>query len=480
MPEKNYDVIVIGGGPAGYVAAIRCAQLGLSTACIDAWKNKSGQPSLGGTCLNVGCIPSKALLDASEHYHFACHEMDSFGINAESVSLDIKKMLARKDNIVSQLTQGISGLFKANHIDWLQGTGKLLNNKKVEFTAHDADPTTLQANNVILASGSRPIDIQAAPVDNNLIVDSSGALEFNQVPKTLGIIGAGVIGLELGSVWNRLGSDVTLLEAQTDFLPILDSQISREALKQMRGQGLKICLGARVISAEIINNQVKVSYQDSDDECSLIVDKLVVAVGRTPNSNNLFSQDSNLLLDENGFVHVDEYCVTNLPGVYAIGDLVRGPMLAHKGSEEGVAVAETIAGQTSKLNLDIIPSVIYTHPEIACVGLTETSIKASGREYKMGFFPFAAIGRAHALGQSGGMVKILADAKSDKILGVHIIGPSASELIAEAVLAMEYSASSEDLARTIHAHPTLSEALHEAALAVDNRAIHKANRKTKK
>ena len=477
MSDSNsFDVIVIGGGPAGYVAAIRCSQLGLQTACVDAWRN-ADKPALGGTCLNVGCIPSKALLDASEQYYHAKHELQDFGIMVGDVSLDLDKMMARKARMTAQLTQGISTLFKGNKIKWFQGHGKLLEHKQVQFTPHDGDSRILQAQHVILATGSRPIEIDIAPTDDTHIVNSTGALSFSAVPQKLGIIGAGVIGLELGSVWNRLGSEVVLLEAQDTFLPMIDQQIAREAMKQYRAQGLTIGLGTRVTHTRVGADGVTIAYQDDTGEQSLLVDKLVVAVGRVPNSRGLSSQNAELLLDERSFVHVDEQCRTNLPGVYAIGDLVRGPMLAHKGSEEGVAVAETIAGHASMLDLATVPAVVYTHPEIAWVGETEESLKATGCDYAVGAFPFAAIGRAHALGQTVGMVKMLADRHTDRILGVHIIGACASELITEAVLAMEFSASSEDLARTIHAHPTLSEALHEAALAVDGRAIHKTNRK---
>ncbi|HEY5719491.1 MAG TPA: dihydrolipoyl dehydrogenase [Gammaproteobacteria bacterium] len=473
--SKSYDVVVIGGGPAGYVAAIRAAQLGLKTACVDNWVNKQGEPALGGTCLNVGCIPSKALLESSEHYHEALHGFAEHGISAKSVTIDVPKMIARKDKIVSDLTGGIRQLFKANKIDWIQGRGRLLAGKQVEVTARDAEqPTLLDAGAVILATGSRPIDIPAARIDRNRIVDSSGALEFTEVPKKLGVIGAGVIGVELGSVWRRLGAEVVMLEAQDTFMPLADEQVARESLRQFKKQGLDIRLGARVMSTKATAKQVAVTYTDKDGEHKLTVDKLIVSVGRRPNSDNLWAADVELLSDESGFVHVDDQCRTTLPDIYAIGDLVRGPMLAHKGSEEGVAVAETIAGQATVLNHDTIPSVIYTMPEIAWVGKNEQQLKAAGIAYRAGSFPFAANGRARAMEQGAGMVKIIADARTDKILGGHIVGPAASELIAEVVLAMEFGASAEDLARTIHAHPTLSESVHEAALAVDGRALHRA------
>ncbi len=474
--SKSYDVVVIGAGPAGYVAAIRAAQLGLKTACVDRWINKQGEPALGGTCLNVGCIPSKALLESSEHYHELLHGLAEHGISAKSVAIDVPKMIARKDKIVSDLTGGIKQLFKANKIDWVQGRGRLVAGKRVEVTPSGAEQPseTLTAGAVILATGSRAIDIPAARIDRDRIVDSTGALEFTEVPKKLGVIGAGVIGVELGSVWRRLGSEVILLEAQDDFMPLADAQIAKEALRQFKKQGLDIRLGARVTSSKATAKQVALTYQDKAGEHKLTFDKLIVAVGRRPNSDNLWASDVELISDESGFVHVDDQCRTTLPDIYAIGDLVRGPMLAHKGSEEGVAVAEIIAGQATVLNHDTIPSVIYTAPEIAWVGKTEEELKAAGTDYRVGTFPFAANGRARAMEQAAGMVKVIADAKTDRILGGHIVGPAASELIAELVLAMEFGASAEDIARTIHAHPTLSESVHEAALAVDGRALHRA------
>jgi dihydrolipoamide dehydrogenase len=474
--SKSYDVVVIGAGPAGYVAAIRAAQLGLKTACVDRWVNKQGEPALGGTCLNVGCIPSKALLESSEQYHELLHGMAEHGISAKSVAIDVAKMIARKDKIVADLTGGIKQLFKANKIDWVQGRGRLLDGKQVEVTPNGAkQPSqTLKAGAVILATGSRPIDIPAARIDHQRVVDSSGALEFTTVPKRLGVIGAGVIGVELGSVWRRLGAEVIMLEAQDSFLPLADAQIAKEALRQFTRQGLDIRLGARVTSTKATAKQVAVTYQDKEGEHKLVFDKLIVAVGRRPNSDNLWAADVDLLIDESGCVHVDDQCRTTLPDIYAIGDLVRGPMLAHKGSEEGVAVAETIAGQAAVLNHDTIPSVIYTMPEIAWVGRNEQQLKAADVDYRVGSFPFAANGRARAMEQAVGMVKLIADARTDRILGGHIVGPGASELIAEVVLAMEFGASAEDIARTIHAHPTLSESLHEAALAVAGRALHRA------
>lgn len=471
---NSFDVVVIGAGPAGYVAAIRCAQHGLNTAVIEEWCNKKNEPALGGTCLNVGCIPSKALLESSEQYYKIANELHEHGIQVENVTLDVAKMIAHKDRVVNDMTGGIQQLFKANKITWLQGHGKLLDGKRVEFTPHKGEVEVLQAENVIIATGSKPIDIDAAPLDGERIVDSSGALEFTEVPKRLGVIGAGVIGLEMGSVWNRLGSKVVLLEAQETFLAPVDSRLSKAAQKEFERQGLEIRLGARVTGVKTGKN-ITVSYEDKDGKQTLQVDKLIVAVGRRPQTDNLAAEEAGLLTDERGFVHVDEQCRTNLPGVYAVGDVVRGPMLAHKGSEEGIMVADLIAGLPGHVNYDTIPWVIYTHPEIAWVGKTEQALKAAGVPVKSGTFNFAANGRARAMEYAIGMVKVIAHAETDRVLGVHILGPMASELIHEAVLAMEFGASSEDIARTIHAHPTLSEAVHEAALSVSKMAIHKAN-----
>ncbi len=472
---NTYDVIIIGGGPAGYVAAIRCAQLGLTTACIEKWINFKGEPALGGTCLNVGCIPSKTLLESSEQYHRAKDVLPAHGIQVGPITLDLNQMMARKEQIVLQLTSGISTLFKANKITWLKGHGKLLAERQVEFTSLEGTVDILDADNVIIATGSVPIEIGSAPTDNESIVDSTGALDFRQVPNKLGVIGAGVIGLELGSVWRRLGAEVIMLEAVEDFLAPVDYQVAREALRQFRKQGLDIHLGARVIGTERVQNQVVVRYQDKEGDHETTVDKLLVAVGRRPNTDNIAAPEADLLFDERGYIHVNEVCETNLPGVYAIGDVVRGPMLAHKGSEEGVMVAERIAGMGVQIDYDTIPWVIYTAPEIAWVGKTEQALKAEGIPFKTGTFPFSANGRAKAIEGAVGMVKLLAHGETDTILGCHILGPYASELIQEVVLAMEFSASSEDLARTVHGHPTLSEAMHEAALAVHGRAIHKIN-----
>lgn len=473
----EYDVVVIGAGPAGYVAAIRCAQLGLKTACVDRWIGAGDKPTLGGTCLNVGCIPSKALLESSARYEEIGHDFGDHGITASGVALDLSKMMARKEKVVGDLTQGIVGLFKANGVEWHQGSGKLLSKQQVQVTAHDGSESVLQAKDVILAPGSSSVEIGAAPLKDGVIVDSTGALAFDEVPRRLGVIGAGVIGLELGSVWRRLGSEVVLLEAQESFLGVADEQIAKDALRQFKRQGLDIRLGARVVSCESSKKGVAVNYQDGKGDHTEMVDKLIVAVGRRPNTEGLADKEVGLLLDEWGFVHVNDQCRSNVPSVYAIGDAVRGPMLAHKGSEEGMMVAEVIAGHKAEMNYDTIPSVIYTHPEIAWAGVTEQALKAAGTQYNVGTFPFAASGRARAAGDSGGMVKVLADATTDRVLGVHIIGHNSSELIAQAVIAMEMGASSEDLAMTVFAHPTLSEALHEAALAVDGRAIHIPNKK---
>jgi len=473
---KSYDVIVIGGGPAGYVAAIRASQLGMKTAVVDDFVYKDGESSLGGTCLNVGCIPSKALLDSSEQYHKVCHNLEAHGIKAKSVELDVAAMIARKDRVVKELTGGIEQLFKANKIDWLKGRGKLIGPGEVQVTAVGGEGKTkvYEATNIIIATGSRPIDIDAAPIDGERVVDSSGALEFTEVPKRLGIIGAGVIGLEMGSVWSRLGSKVVLLEAQDQFLPPVDGRVSKMALREFIRQGLEIRFGARVTNAKVGKN-VNVHYEDKDGKQSMQVDKLIVCVGRRPNTTDLFTEECEILLDERGYINIDEVCRTNIPGVYAVGDVVPGPMLAHKGSEEGVMVAEHIAGMPAHINYDTIPWVIYTHPEIAWVGKTEEQLRAANIPFRSGTFNFAATGRARAMEETSGMVKVIAHAETDRILGVHMVGPQASELISECVVAMEFHASSEDLARIIHAHPTLSEAVHEAALSVSGRAIHKAN-----
>ena len=479
MADK-YDVIVIGGGPGGYVAAIRCAQLGFNTACIEKRINKQDEPALGGTCLNVGCIPSKALLDSSWKYHEAQSSLADHGIKLGDVSLDLDAMHKRKDTIVRNLTGGIAQLFKANKVTWLQGSGQLKSGKQVEFTPLEGDAQTLQAENIILAAGSVPVEIPPTPIDQKLIVDSTGALDLPEVPKRLGVIGAGVIGLELGSVWARLGSEVVVLEAVDTFLPTVDQQIAKDARKQFSKQGLDIRLGARVTGSEVKKNQVVVHFTDNDGDQQETFDRLIVAVGRRPYTEGLLSQDAGVSLDERNFVYVDSQCRTDVPGVYAIGDLVRGPALAHKAIEEGVMVAEVIAGEHTQVNYDAVPGVIYTHPEVAWVGKTEEEVKESGEAYKTGAVPFAANGRAMAAGETGGMVKFVADEKTDRILGMHVVGPQASELIQQGVVAMEFGATIEDLQLMVFGHPSLSETVHEAALAVDYKAIHVAQRRRKK
>ncbi|KAB0549750.1 dihydrolipoyl dehydrogenase [Pseudomonas argentinensis] len=475
--SQKFDVVVIGAGPGGYVAAIKAAQLGLKTACIEKYQDKDGKIALGGTCLNVGCIPSKALLDSSWKFHEAQDGFAVHGISAKGVSIDVPAMVGRKNTIIKNLTGGVAGLFKANGVTLLEGHGKLLAGKKVEVTDKDGNTSVVEAENVILASGSRPIDIPPAPVDQDVIVDSTGALEFQSVPKKLGVIGAGVIGLELGSVWARLGAEVTVLEALDKFLPAADEAVAKEAFKTLTKQGLDIKLGARVTGSEVKKKQVTVNYTDSAGEQKIVFDKLIVAVGRRPVTTDLLASDSGVDLDERGYIFVDDHCATSVPGVYAIGDVVRGMMLAHKASEEGVMVAERIAGHKAQMNYDLIPSVIYTHPEIAWVGKTEQQLKGEGVAVNVGTFPFAASGRAMAANDTGGFVKVIADANTDRVLGVHVIGPSAAELVQQGAIGMEFGTSAEDLGMMVFSHPTLSEALHEAALAVNGGAIHIANRK---
>jgi dihydrolipoamide dehydrogenase len=471
-----YDVVVIGAGPAGYPAAIRAGQNKLKVACVDEWQNTDGSYAFGGTCLNAGCIPSKALLESSELFQRAKDEFAIHGIKIGSLTLDLGAMQKRRASVVKTMTNGINALFKANSVVGIQGHGRLLAGNKVLVKAADGTEKTLEAKNVILASGSTPIRLRSVPHDGKYIVDSWNALEFDAVPKRLGVIGAGVIGLELGSVWRRLGSEVVVLEALETFLPMVDQTIAKEAQRHFKKQGLDIKLGAKVLSAALSGEAVDVSYSDSQGEHSLQVDKLVVAVGRRPFTEGLLADGTGVQLDERGFIKVDEHCRTSAANVWAIGDVVRGPMLAHKGKEEGVMVADLIAGHYGEVNYKVIPSVIYTQPEIAWVGQTEEQVKASGRPYKTGIFPFAASGRARAMEAGAGMAKIVSAKDDDEVLGIHVIGPMAGELIAEAVLAMEYSASTEDIQRTIHAHPTLSEAIHEAALAVDKKAIDALNR----
>ena len=467
----RFDVVVIGAGPAGYTAAIRAAQLGMKVACVDDWRDAKGDAALGGTCLNAGCIPSKALLETSELYVHARDHGAAYGLKFANLTLDLAAMMAHKNKVVSDLTHGIAALFKANGVTWIPGRGKLLpqNNVEISGTAQ-----RLEAEHVILACGSTPVNLKSAPFDGQRIVDSRAALEFKEVPRRLGVIGAGVIGLELGSVWRRLGADVVLLEAQETFLSIADEQVAREALKQLTAQGLDIRLGARVVATKIENSGVTLRYQDKNGEHSESVDRLIVAVGRRPNADGFVTEEARLLFDEWGFVHVDEYCATNLPSVHAVGDLVRGPMLAHKGMEEGVMVAERISGRATTVNYLAVPSVIYTQPEIAWVGKTEQALKAAAVAYRAGVFPFAANGRARAMGEAAGFIKILSETHNDRVVGVHLIGPNCSELVATATLAMSFNASNEDIMLTMFAHPTLSEAMHEAALAGDGHAIHLA------
>ncbi len=472
---KTFDVAVIGAGPGGYTAAIRASQLGLSTVCIDEWKNAKGKASLGGTCLNVGCIPSKALLESSENYERALHKFADHGITVKEVSVDVATMLARKDKIVDTFTGGIGLLFRKNKVASIHGHGRITAGGAVyQVEVKDGDTVeTIEVKHIIIATGSNPRQLPFAPVDNDRIVDNTGALSLPEVPKRLGVIGAGVIGLEMGSVWKRLGSQVTVLEAMPSFLAAADDQVSKEALRIFtKVVGLDIKLGVKISAVKNSKKSVTVEFNDGASEQKLEFDRLIVAVGRAPNSNNLAAESVGLKVDARGFVEVDSQCKTSLPNVYAIGDVVRGPMLAHKSSEEGVAVAEMIAGQSGHVNLDTVPWVIYTSPEIAWVGKTEQELKAKGVEYKVGQFPFIVNGRARAIGETAGFVKMLADAKTDRILGVHMIGPYASELISEAVVAMEFGASAEDIARIVHAHPTLAEALHEAALGVEKRTIN--------
>lgn len=474
--SEQYDVVVIGAGPAGYPCAIRAAQNELKVACIDEWQNRDGKYAFGGTCLNAGCIPSKALLESSELYHKAQEEFSTHGIKIGQLEFDVGAMQKRKEKIVKGSTQGIAGLFKAAGVTALQGHGRLLQGNRVEYTAPDGSKQELVAKHVVLASGSAPMELKSVPFNGDTIVDSWGALDFDAVPKRLGVIGAGVIGLELGSVWRRLGAEVVVLEALEQFLFMADGQVAKEALKNFKKQGLDIRLGAKVTGAESGDDGVTLHYADGKGEHTVTLDKVIVAIGRRPFTEGLLGDDTGVELDERGFIQVDGDCRTTAASVWAIGDAVRGPMLAHKGKEEGVMVADRIAGLYAEMNYAVIPSVIYTAPEIAWVGQTEEEVKKSGREYKVGSFPFMASGRAQAMESKAGFAKVISASDDDEILGVHIIGPMAGELIAEAVLAMEYSASTEDIQRTIHAHPTLSEAVHEAALGADKRAIDFPNR----
>lgn len=473
--SKQFDVVVIGGGPGGYIAAIRAAQLGFSTACIDAWTNDKGGPAPGGTCTNVGCIPSKALLQSSEHFEHAGHAFADHGISVSGLGIDVAKMLGRKNTIVKQNNDGILFLFKKNKVTFFHGHGSFVKADAAGYEIKVAGKTeeTITGKHIIVATGSNARALPGAPFDEKAILSNEGALNIAETPKKLGVIGAGVIGLEMGSVWRRLGAEVSVLEALPTFLGAVDEQIAKEAKKLFDKQGLKINLGVKI--GEIVNSGKDVTVNYTDDkgaEHKAVFDKLIISIGRTPNTNGLNAEGVGLALDERGFIAVDGDCKTNLPNVWAVGDVVRGPMLAHKAEEEGVAVAERIAGQHGHVNFNTIPWVIYTSPEIAWVGRTEQQLKADGVAYKSGTFPFMANGRARALGDTSGMVKFLADASTDEILGVHIVGPMASELISEAVVAMEFRASSEDIARICHAHPSLSEATKEAALAVDKRSLN--------
>ncbi|MCR6662206.1 MAG: dihydrolipoyl dehydrogenase [Luteimonas sp.] len=476
---EQFDVVVIGAGPAGYHAAIRAAQLGMKVACIDAALGKDGKPALGGTCLRVGCIPSKALLDSSHQYHNLTHQFEQHGISVKDAKIDVGTMVGRKDAIVKQFTGGIAQLFKANKVTPFYGFGQLQPGNVVKVKQHDGSEVELKGTNVILAAGSDSIELPFAKFDGDTIVDNVGGLDFTEVPKRLAVIGAGVIGLELGSVWKRLGSEVVILEALPDFLAVADAEVSKVAAREFKKQGLDIRLGAKVSKTEVKakgkKKEVLVTYTDKAGEQTLTVDKLLVAVGRRAASKGLLADGTGVKLNERGQVEVDDHCHTGVDGVWAIGDCVRGPMLAHKGFEEGIAVAELIAGLPGHVNFDTIPWVIYTSPEIAWVGKTEQQLKDEGVAYKAGSFPFAAVGRAVAMAEPAGFVKVIADAETDRVLGMHLVGANVSELVHEGVLTMEFKGSADDLARICHAHPSLSEAVHDAAMAVHKRAIHKAN-----
>ncbi len=473
--SEQFDVIVIGGGPAGYHAAIRAAQLGLKTACVDAALGKDGKPALGGTCLRVGCIPSKALLDSSRQFWNMGHLFAQHGISFEKPAIDVGKMVARKDAIVKQFTGGIAALFKANKVTAYAGFGQLQPGKVVKVKQHDGSEVELAGKNIILAAGSDSIELPFAKYGEH-IIDNVGALDLQEVPKRLGVIGAGVIGLELGSVWKRLGAEVTILEGLPDFLAAADAEVSKVAAREFKKQGLDIKLGCKVSNTEVKADGVHVSYTDAKGAAQeLVVDKLLVAVGRRAATKGLLAEGTGVQLNERGQVVVDEHCHTGAEGVWAVGDCVRGPMLAHKGFEEGIAVAELIAGLPGHVNYDTLPNVIYTEPEIAWVGKTEEQLKAEGIPYKAGSFPFAAVGRAVAMAEPAGFVKVLAHAETDRVLGMHLVGANVSELVHEGVLTMEFSGAADDLARICHAHPSLSEAVHDAAMAVDKRAIHKVN-----
>ncbi len=472
---QEFDVVVIGSGPGGQIAAIRAAQLGFNTACIDEWKNEKGGPAPGGTCTNVGCIPSKALLQSSEHFEHAGHGFADHGIGVSGLTIDVTKMLARKAAVVKQNNDGILYLYRKNKITFFHGRGSFVKAEggKYEIAVAGGKPDTLSAKHVIVATGSNARALPGAPFDESTILSNDGALRIGAVPKTLGVIGSGVIGLEMGSVWRRLGADVTVLEALQTLLGAVDEQVAKEALKAFTKQGLKIKLGVKINEVKASAAGASLAYSDAAGKAqTLDVEKLIVSIGRLPNTIGLNAEAVGLTLDERGFITVDSDCKTSLPNVWAVGDVVRGPMLAHKAEEEGSAVAERIAGQHPHVDFNTVPWVIYTSPEIAWVGQTEQQLKAAARGYKVGTFPFMANGRARAMGDTTGLVKVIADDKTDEVLGVHIVGPMASELIAEAAMAMEFKASSEDIGRICHAHPTLSEAIKEAALAVEKRALN--------
>ena len=471
MDKSNFDVVVIGAGPAGYVCAIRCAQLGLSVACVDNMSDKNNKPAPGGTCLNVGCIPSKALLDSSHHYSFIENHAAEHGISASECSVDITKMQQRKNKVVKALTTGVKGLLKKNKVFFIHGNASIKSAKEVHVSSEDGSQI-MMAKSIVVATGSKPFELDFLPIDQKQILDSTGALELKQVPKHLGVIGAGVIGLEMASVWSRLGAEVTIWEAADQFLPTVDQDIASQAHKILSKQGFNIQLNSKVQSATCDKNSVMVTVQTTEGESKTEVDCLLVAIGRVANTDNLGLNNAGVSQDSRGFVEVNAQWETNVKGIYAIGDVIGGAMLAHKGSEEGMAVAELLADQYGHVNYSAIPWVIYTWPEIAWVGKTEQQLKTDNVEYKTGSFPFMALGRARGMGEIEGMIKFVADANTDKLLGVHIIGPCASELIAEAVVAIESELTAEDLARTVHAHPTLSEGMHEAALDLGDRAIH--------
>ena len=504
MANQQYDVVVIGAGPGGYIAAIRAAQLGLKTACVEKWRNPKGELALGGTCLNVGCIPSKALLASSEEFDNIAHHAGDHGITVTGASIDVGRMQARKDAVVTKMTKGIEFLFRKNKITWLKGHGAFDGRAedgtiRVKVSGEGADEV-VDAKNVIVATGSKARHLPGVTTDNVLVCDNEGALAFPEVPKRLGVIGAGVIGLELGSVWRRLGAEVTVLEALPSFLAAADETVAKEAWKLFTKQGLAIHLGAKI--GEITVSQggegkgqgegkggggkggggkgdagkaggVSIAWTDAQGAAqTLDVDRLIVSIGRIPNTDGLNAEAVGLAITDRGMVEADEQCRTNVPGIWAIGDVVRGAMLAHKAEDEGVMVAELIAGQKPHIDYDCIPWVIYTSPEIAWVGKTEQQLKAEGRAYRAGQFPFAANGRALGMNAPDGFVKVLADAQTDQILGVHVVAATASDLIAEAAVAMEFKASSEDIARICHPHPSMSEVMREAALAVDKRALN--------